>query len=156
MTRRRKFLLAGIVVAAAAWWLGWPPGGGSFHCAARWTEPASTGEVSETVAERLPKDFSAAAQALRSWGFREGDYVVGNSYRRRSIPKPSPVNEAERRAFQYFNRMLDEHDAILVTPFYIAVLWANFCGPALCVHLYMKEDGSTVVRAFFDCPIPRS
>ncbi len=155
MTRRRKRALLGIAAAGVAIWLVWPPRLSPFECAVPWTDPPSSAEVTELVAEHLPTGFDLVAKALRGWGFSEGDFVVGNSYRRRPIPEPNSVNESERVVLEHFNRMLDDNEAQSVKPFYISIPGRGFCGLSACAYLFLKEAGDTVLRAFVNCPMPR-
>ncbi len=157
MTRRRKLAVLGIAGAGAVIWLAWPSRLPTFDCAVRWTEPPASAEVTEYAAELLllPTGFHQVVKALRGWGFSEGDFVVGRSYRRRPIPEPNSVNESERVVFEHFNRMLDDNAAQSVKPFYLSIPGRGFCGLSACAYLFLKEDGDTVLRAFVNCPKPR-
>ena len=158
-TRRCKGILVAVfAVTAIIAWLIWPPPRTDLDRAVvQGYDEAVNGDVTGIAASYLPNDFNGAVRELRRLGFTAGSRIVGVIHRRQPPPEPPLVDKSQRSSFRYFNRLLDDYDAVLVRYFVRKipglVPGAFFRGPAMRIYLFMKEDGSMALYAHAIYPV---
>ena len=147
MTGWRKFVNGAalvIVIGAIGMWLSsytWPTDLGRAIIQSGRTHD----DVSDIVARHLPSDLNGAIQGLRDMGFEEGNRYVGASYRHRPIPELNEVNKIERMMISDYNKMLDEHNAVMIKRFRKEIVLFGARDFKLYVYLMIKKNGTMTV-----------
>ena len=104
-------------------------------------------DIADVLARVLPTEYRAAVAALKFSGFRNEDRMVGATYRRRAVPEPNEVNREEREAILHFNRLLDEHDAVLVKKFTREIPQVHRPDVSVTVYMFGKQNGRLTFSA---------
>ena len=135
-------VLAGATAGVVAWWKSNTPVHTELDKAINQTGWRPNLDVTDVLVRHLPNDFNGAEKALRDFGFGGGTV-----YRRPALPDPNDANRSLKGSNRYYNRMMDEHDAVLMKTFERTIPGRFGGGRGVRTYLFLARDGSVKVSA---------